>query len=64
VLEGGMDSTLYFPVLSMNRLNQTEPTTFFSILPFWTFLKGFYFIKDQETKNKTVDVDETYVLSV
>jgi hypothetical protein len=30
---GGMDGNLHFPVPSMNRLNQTEPSTF-SVLSF------------------------------
>jgi hypothetical protein len=36
VLEG-VDSGLHFPVLSMNRLDQTEPVSFL-ILPFLTYL--------------------------
>jgi hypothetical protein len=39
----GLDGNLHFPVLSMNRLNQTEPATF-SILPCWAFFRDSVFI--------------------
>ena len=36
---GVVDDSFHLPLLSMNRLNQTEPATF-SILSFWDFFKG------------------------
>jgi hypothetical protein len=39
----GMDGKLYFPIPSMNRLNQTEPATF-SILLCWTFFRDSVFL--------------------
>ena len=35
----GVDSSLHFTLLSMNRLNQTETATF-AILLFWAFYRG------------------------
>jgi hypothetical protein len=39
----GVDGNLHFPVPSMNRLSQTEPSTF-SILPFWTLFRDSVFL--------------------
>ena len=36
----GVDDRLHLTLLSINRLNQTEPATF-SVLLFWAFFKGF-----------------------
>jgi hypothetical protein len=43
ILSRTFSSNLHFPVLSMNRFNQTEPATF-SILRFWTFFRDSYFL--------------------
>jgi hypothetical protein len=50
VLEGG-DSSLHFLVLSMNKLNQTEPALFLN-LPNWTFFKNYYIVL--KTKYKPI----------
>jgi hypothetical protein len=47
---GGVDGSFYFPVLSINRINQTEPTTF-SILPFWAFFRYSYFLYSNMLKH-------------
>jgi hypothetical protein len=39
-IERGLESSLYFPALFMNRLCQTELATF-SMLSFWTFFSFF-----------------------
>jgi hypothetical protein len=38
----GVDGSFHFTVLSMDRLNQTEPATFL-ILPCWAFFRDSYF---------------------
>jgi hypothetical protein len=40
---GGMDDDLHFQVLSMNRLNQTDPTIY-SLLLFSAFFKDSMFM--------------------
>ena len=39
---GGMEYSLHLPLPTMNRLNQTEPSTF-SILTLWSFRMGYIF---------------------
>jgi hypothetical protein len=39
----GMDGNLYFPIPSMNRLNQPKPATF-SILPCYVFFRDSLFL--------------------
>ena len=50
---GRMDSSLYFPLPSINRLNQTEPATF-AILLFWALFRGanFLYLPDIETNDR------------